>query len=204
MIFCGRHLFCIFCQFLANTKVMLIIIVSLLIIIALLLLWPFTVKITGRLEENPPHFYCQVKMGPFSYALFPGKNTAKMGELPKDSGASALSAIRYLMNYIKIRKITWQLAYSLPDPAALALSSGLLLACFHLVAGWLQAKSGQKQKAVSYKLKPVFGNGYNLSGEFLCMLRLNLGHIVISLGIFMIQQRRLRKREGIAYGTASY
>lgn len=183
---------------------MLIIIISLLIIIMFLLLWPFTVKIKGRLEENPLHFRCQVRMGPFRYTLFPGKNISKIADMQKDGGVPALPAVRYLTRYIRIRKVTWQLAYSLPDPAALALSSGVLLTCFDLAAGWLQAKSGQRHKVVSYSLKPGFGGGYSLSGEFLCMLRLNLGHIVVSLGIFMIQQRRLRKREGIAYGTASY
>ncbi len=183
---------------------MLTTIISLLIFIMLLLLWPFTVKIKGRLEESPPYFHCKVKVGPIRYTLFPGKSMARVMDMPKGSGISALPAVQHLMGHIRIKKITWQLAYSLPDPAALALSSGFLLTCCDLAAGWLQVKSGRRNRVVSYSLKPSFGGDYSLTGEFLCMLRLNLGHIVVSLGIFMIRQRRLRKREGIAYGTASY
>ncbi|MEL7623514.1 MAG: hypothetical protein AAGU12_08005 [Clostridiales bacterium] len=183
---------------------MLTAIISILIIIIFLLLWPFTFKIKGRLEENPLHFRCQVRMGPFRYTLFPIKSRDEAVNMEKAGSTAALPAIRYLAKHISIRKATWQLAYSLPDAADVALSGGILLSCFDLAALWLQAKSGKRHKVVSYSLKPGFGGGYSLSGEFLCMLRLNLGHIVVSLGIFMIQQRRLRKREGIAYGTASY
>jgi hypothetical protein len=144
-----------------------------------------------------------VKVGPARYRPFSSKGLERLLGLSKDKGTPDSPVIRYLSRHIRMEKISWRLEYSLPDPAILALSCGAAGVLFDLAAAWLQRRIGGRP-VVSYTLKPVFGENYSLSGDFSCMLRLRLGHIVVSLGIFIVQQILRLCKEGMSHGTASY
>lgn len=176
-----------------------IIYLTLIIILLVLLAFiPVPFCLEGSWDSwKPASWRFRIKAGFFSYTWHSQKATeggeSKWKRLWPKKKRRVEPALRFLLNRCRLNQLSWDLDFSLGDPAATALAWGIVEALLSAGEAVLAAKFPCRRHDLSHRLICLWQEETGIRGGGRCMFHLAPGYIVITLLILTVS---VKDRQG--------